>query len=91
MGFGALGYGEIKGNIQSTGVAPVGVDLHTPDVVALAQSYGWQAQRVTYGTPATQLARLLLDGWRGRNGLCWWSWWFSGVGLVSNKSYIVTP
>jgi acetolactate synthase-1/2/3 large subunit len=56
------GYGEIKANMQSAGVAPVGVDLHTPDFVALAQSYGWQAQRVAYDTPAAQLVEAIA-GW----------------------------
>jgi acetolactate synthase-1/2/3 large subunit len=31
-------------------VEPVGVDLHTPDFVAIARAYGWGAQRVEEGT-----------------------------------------
>jgi acetolactate synthase-1/2/3 large subunit len=51
------GYGEIKSAMQAAGVEPVGVDLHTPDFVALALSYGWRAQRFAYGVEATTLAQ----------------------------------
>ena len=43
------GYGEIKNAMLQRGVEPIGVDLHTPDFVALASAYGWQAQRVAEG------------------------------------------
>ncbi|WP_321822011.1 MULTISPECIES: 5-guanidino-2-oxopentanoate decarboxylase [unclassified Burkholderia] len=43
------GYGEIKRAMIDGGVEPVGVDLHTPDFVALAHAYGWGAQRVEEG------------------------------------------
>jgi len=40
------GYGEIKRWMIRAGVAPVGVDLHTPDFVALAQAYGAVGERL---------------------------------------------
>ena len=40
------GYGEIKSAMQAADVTPVGVDLHTPDFVAMAQAYGWNALRI---------------------------------------------
>jgi len=39
------GYGEIRDFMAGRGIAPVGVDLHTPDPVALARAYGWEAAR----------------------------------------------
>lgn len=53
------GYGEIKAAMQAAGVAPVGVDLHTPDFVALALSYGWSALRYPYGVEAATLAQAI--------------------------------
>ncbi|CAB3750167.1 hypothetical protein GQ57_01455 [Burkholderia sp. MSh2] len=43
------GYGEIKRAMVDGGVEPVGVDLYTPDFVAIARAYGWGAQRVDEG------------------------------------------
>jgi acetolactate synthase-1/2/3 large subunit len=40
------GYGEIKSYMQSHGITPVGVDLHTPDFVAVAGAYGMAAARL---------------------------------------------
>lgn len=51
------GYGEIKSAMQASGVPPLGVDLHTPDFVMLAQSYGWQAVRVAPGGDVAVLLR----------------------------------
>ncbi|EGC98770.1 hypothetical protein B1M_39923, partial [Burkholderia sp. TJI49] len=45
------GYGEIKRAMVDGGVEPVGVDLHTPDFVAIARAYGWGAQRIDEGAP----------------------------------------
>jgi acetolactate synthase-1/2/3 large subunit len=53
------GYGEIKAAMQGAGVPPIGVDLHTPDFVALALSYGWKAQRFDYGVGAAILAQTI--------------------------------
>ena len=53
------GYGEIKAAMQGAGVPPIGVDLHTPDFVALALSYGWKAQRFDYGVDAATLTQAL--------------------------------
>ena len=40
------GYAEIKQYMQSKGIAPVGVDLFTPDFQALARAYSWHAERL---------------------------------------------
>jgi acetolactate synthase-1/2/3 large subunit len=50
------GYGEIKSAMQAIDVEPVGVDLHTPNFVAVAQAYGWQAHRIGRGQPQSQWA-----------------------------------
>ncbi|SCK11472.1 5-guanidino-2-oxopentanoate decarboxylase [Vogesella sp. LIG4] len=39
-------YGEIRAAMQAVAVTPLGVDLHSPDFVALARAYGWHAERV---------------------------------------------
>jgi acetolactate synthase-1/2/3 large subunit len=53
------GYGEIKAAMKGAGVEPIGVDLHTPDFVALALSYGWNAQRFDYGIDVARLAQTI--------------------------------
>lgn len=40
------GYGEIKSYMQGRGIAPVGVDLHTPDFAAIARAYGMPGVRM---------------------------------------------
>ena len=40
------GYGEIKSYMQRHGITPVGVDLHTPDFVAIARAYGAAGARL---------------------------------------------
>ena len=40
-----LGYGEIQRHFDESGVESVGVDLHTPDFVALGKSFGCSACR----------------------------------------------
>jgi acetolactate synthase-1/2/3 large subunit len=40
------GYGEIKSYMISRQIAPVGVDLHTPDFVGIARAYGMAAERM---------------------------------------------
>ena len=40
------GYGEIKASMVAEGVSPIGVDLYTPDFIAVAKAYGWQAERL---------------------------------------------
>ena len=37
------GFGEIKSSMVNRDVTPIGVDLHTPDFVALAKAYGLEA------------------------------------------------
>ena len=39
------GYGEIKRYMEATDVAPVGVDLFTPDLMAIAKASGWSVDR----------------------------------------------
>jgi acetolactate synthase-1/2/3 large subunit len=53
------GYGEIKAAMQAVDVPPIGVDLHTPDFVALAMSYGWKARRFDYGIDTGTLAQTI--------------------------------
>ncbi|MFM0341807.1 5-guanidino-2-oxopentanoate decarboxylase [Paraburkholderia fungorum] len=48
------GYGEIKSAMLGRGVEPIGVDLHTPDFVAIAEAYGWSAERIDAGAPLAQ-------------------------------------
>ena len=38
-------YGEIKSYMLEHGIAPIGVELHTPDLVAVARGYGCFAER----------------------------------------------
>ncbi|MFC3626670.1 5-guanidino-2-oxopentanoate decarboxylase [Vogesella amnigena] len=40
-------YGEIRLAMQAAEVTPLGVDLYTPDFVALARSYGWHAEQAS--------------------------------------------
>lgn len=40
------GYGEIRNAMVASGVEPVGVDLYTPDFLAIARAYGWRAQAI---------------------------------------------
>ncbi|HSF93497.1 MAG TPA: 5-guanidino-2-oxopentanoate decarboxylase [Thermohalobaculum sp.] len=40
------GYGEIKRYMEGRGITPVGVDLHTPDFVAIARAYGLAGERM---------------------------------------------
>ncbi|WP_263144334.1 5-guanidino-2-oxopentanoate decarboxylase [Pseudomonas sp. RIT-PI-AD] len=39
------GYGEIKRYMESRDIEPIGVDIHTPDFVALARAFGCRAER----------------------------------------------
>jgi acetolactate synthase-1/2/3 large subunit len=40
------GYGEIKRYMQNRGIPTIGVDIHTPDFLALARGFGCRAERV---------------------------------------------
>jgi acetolactate synthase I/II/III large subunit len=40
------GYGEIKLFMRQRGIAPLGVDLFTPDFMAVARGFGWHAERL---------------------------------------------
>jgi acetolactate synthase-1/2/3 large subunit len=37
-----FGYGEIKSYMISKNIPPLGVDLYTPDFIALGEAYGWE-------------------------------------------------
>ena len=50
------GYREIRTSMEQAGADPVGVDLHTPDFVALANAYGLDA--VSADDPQTLLQAL---------------------------------
>jgi len=41
------GYGEIKSYMVNAGVAPVGVDIHTPDFEPIAKGFGWKYRKVS--------------------------------------------
>ncbi|MDH3665469.1 MAG: 5-guanidino-2-oxopentanoate decarboxylase [Paracoccaceae bacterium] len=41
------GYGEIKSYMERHQITPVGVDLHTPDFVAIGRAYGCAVERMT--------------------------------------------
>jgi len=40
------GYGEIKSYMVSKNIPPLGVDLYTPDFIAIGHAYGWHAERL---------------------------------------------
>jgi len=41
------GYGEIKRYMQNRGIPTIGVDIYTPDFLALAKGFGCRAERAT--------------------------------------------
>jgi acetolactate synthase-1/2/3 large subunit len=41
------GYGEIKRYMVERGIAPIGVDIYTPDFIALAKGFGCDAERAS--------------------------------------------
>ncbi len=50
------GYGEIKGYMERRGIEPIGVDIYTPDFIAIARGFGCVAERAV---DLGHLARLL--------------------------------
>jgi acetolactate synthase-1/2/3 large subunit len=40
------GYGEIKSAMLAARVSPVGVDILTPDIAAIAEACGWKVARI---------------------------------------------
>jgi acetolactate synthase-1/2/3 large subunit len=58
------GYGEIKNFMQSRQIEPIGVDIGTPDFIALALAFGAAAEKLHH---ADDLPRLLRDAVK-RNG-----------------------
>ena len=40
-------YGEIRNYMVDSGIAPIGVELYTPDLVAVARGYGCAAERAS--------------------------------------------
>jgi acetolactate synthase-1/2/3 large subunit len=41
------GYGEIKRYMQERGIPTIGVDIHTPDLLAIAKGFGCSAERAS--------------------------------------------
>lgn len=56
------GYGEIRRCMQQRGIAPIGVDLHTPDFQTLARGFGCDACRAD---DAASLRQALRQAGRG--------------------------
>ncbi len=40
------GYGEIKTYMQARGIEPIGVDIYTPDFLAIARGFGCEAEKL---------------------------------------------
>ena len=57
------GYGEIKGYMENRGIAPIGVDIYTPDLRAIAAACGW-----TVVTPTRDEMAEALTAAAGRAG-----------------------
>jgi acetolactate synthase-1/2/3 large subunit len=56
------GYGMLRYDFTQRGDEPVGCDLHSPDFVALARSFGVPARRVTVTDLTTAVAEGLASG-----------------------------
>ena len=52
-------YGEIKQYMKKRGLPTIGVDIYTPDFLAIAQGFGWKAERAR---SVDQLRELLTTG-----------------------------
>ncbi len=60
------GYGEIKSYMQSKDITPIGVDIFTPNLAAIARACGWQVERLeTLDTFAVLLERAAHRGLPG--------------------------
>jgi len=55
------GYGEIRAQMTAAGIAPLGVDLPVPDLIALAMSLGGAGFHVRTPGDLTRLAKASLD------------------------------
>lgn len=42
------GYGEIKSYMVSQNIPPLGVDIYTPDLLAIGKAYGWHAEELAH-------------------------------------------
>ena len=51
------GYGEIKRYMQRRQITPLGVDIHTPDFIAIARGFGCQAERARDHAHLAELLR----------------------------------
>ena len=58
------GYGEIKSYMQSKGIAPLGVDILTPDLAVMAKASGWTVKRLENGDDITKTLRELAQAAR---------------------------
>jgi acetolactate synthase-1/2/3 large subunit len=52
-----FGYAEIKAYMREKHIAPVGVDLFTPDFQAIARAYGWHAELLATRDPIGTVLR----------------------------------
>ncbi|SFB08998.1 acetolactate synthase-1/2/3 large subunit [Collimonas sp. OK607] len=52
------GYGEIKKYMQNRAIEPVGVDIYTPDFLAIARGFGCAAQHAATATELTSALQL---------------------------------
>ena len=57
------GYGEIKGYMERRNITPIGVDIYTPDFIAIARGFGCVAERAV---DMQHLAALLASAPRDR-------------------------
>nr|MBO2509782.1 hypothetical protein [Gammaproteobacteria bacterium] len=51
------GYGEIKRYMERRGIPPIGVDIHTPDFLAIARGFGCAAERARDHAHLAELLR----------------------------------
>jgi acetolactate synthase-1/2/3 large subunit len=51
------GYGEIKRYMQERGIPTIGVDIHTPDLLAIAKGFGCGAERASSLAHLSELLR----------------------------------
>lgn len=56
------GYGEIKSCMVAQNVTPLGVDILTPDLGAIARACGWRVERLRALADLPEMLRLAADG-----------------------------
>ncbi|MGB7195716.1 MAG: 5-guanidino-2-oxopentanoate decarboxylase [Collimonas pratensis] len=53
-----LGYGEIKKYMENRDITPIGVDIYTPDFIAIARGFGCRAKHVVNCSELTEALQL---------------------------------